>query len=379
MNASLLPLGYGLIGAGRFGRFCLDSYRGMNGVAPRAVADLEPETAQAAAEALGVEAEPDVESLLNRRDVELVHIATPPQTHHHLVTRALEADKHVLCEKPLATRLEEAEAMIGLARDRQRMLAVNLIMRYNPLCQAVRQIVDQRLLGLPLHGFFENYARDEPLPPEHWFWDPAKSGGIFIEHGVHFFDLFRWWLGPGFVRAAQQALRPRTELIERVNGTVSYNGDVLVNFYHGFTQAGRMDRQELRLHFERGTIQLYEWVPTAMEIDALADEPTRQRLEALLPRARTEVREAYRGDDRWVISRHHRCAVDGRYHITSSAGLPKDELYQHVVRALLSDQLAGTENPMHSRLITEADGYDSLVTAVEADALARESWIAAPR
>jgi hypothetical protein len=49
------------------------------------------------------------------------------------------------------------------------------------------------------------------------------------------------------------------------------------------------------------------------------------------------------------------------------------------VRALLSDQLAGTENPMHSRLITEADGYDSLVTAVEADALARESWIAAPR
>src|SRR5437773_8301363 len=80
--------------------------------------------------------------------------------------------------------------------------------RYNPLFDIVRRLIDSRVLGEFLHGYFENYASDEGLPAEHWFWDREKSGGIFIEHAVHFFDLFEGWLGEGEVVCAQASNRP---------------------------------------------------------------------------------------------------------------------------------------------------------------------------
>ena len=130
--------------------------------------------------------------------------------------------------------------------------------RYNPIYEAVNSLIRSAILGDVLHGYFENYASDENLPHHHWFWDRAKSGGIFIEHGVHFFDMFAGWLGSGTVVAAQRGIRPGSipTIEEHVQCTVRYDPTILVNFYHGFHQAGRMDRQELRLVFEWGDVTL---------------------------------------------------------------------------------------------------------------------------
>ena len=132
-----------------------------------------------------------------RDDVDVVYIATPPFLHHAQAMAALEAGKHVIVEKPLAMTVAQADELIAAARRRDRLLVANLMQRYNPLFDAVRRLVEARVLGEVLHGSFENYASDENLPAEHWFWDRAKSGGIFVEHGVHFFDLFAGWLGRG--------------------------------------------------------------------------------------------------------------------------------------------------------------------------------------
>jgi predicted dehydrogenase len=67
-----------------------------------------------------------------------------------------------------------------------------------------------------LRGTFENYASDEGLGPDHWFWDRTKSGGIFIEHGVHFFDMFAGWLGVGTVESAGRVRRPESGIEEQV-------------------------------------------------------------------------------------------------------------------------------------------------------------------
>ena len=94
--------------------------------------------------------------------------------------------------------------------------------RYNPLFDQVARLVESRVLGEVLHGSFENYASDENLPADHWFWDRTKSGGIFVEHGVHFFDLFAGWLGAGRVEAAQVGVRPGTAIEEHAASTVRY-------------------------------------------------------------------------------------------------------------------------------------------------------------
>ena len=126
------------------------------------------------------------------------------------------------------------------------------------------------MLGKFLHGYFENYASDEFLNPSHWFWDDTKSGGIFIEHGVHFFDLFAGWLGEGELVSALQIRRPGLEeyIVDRVQATVLYKEGV-VNFYHGFDQPKILDRQEMRLQFERGEITLFKWVPVRMQLHGL--------------------------------------------------------------------------------------------------------------
>ena len=157
----------------------------------------------------------DVEKLLARDDIDMVYIATPPFLHYSQALAALEAGKHVICEKPLAMTVEQADTMIAVGAEARPLAVANLMQRYNPIFDAVSRLIESHVLGDLLHGYFENYASDENLPREHWFWDRAKSGGIFIEHGVHFFDLFAGWLGPGAVVAAQRGIRPGSIAADR--------------------------------------------------------------------------------------------------------------------------------------------------------------------
>src|SRR5437773_7223936 len=262
------------------------------------MAGTHRQAAYAAAQRFGIPDIEEVDKLLARDDVDAVYIATPPFLHHPQAMAALEAGKHVIVEKPLALTAAQADELVAAARRRDRLLVANLMQRYNPLFAAVRRLVEARVLGEVLHGSFENYASDENLPGGHWFWDRSKSGGIFVEHGIHFFDLFAGWLGRGRVEAAQVGVRPGTSIEEHVHATVRYGDTALVTFYHGFHQAGRMDRQELRLVFERGDVTLHDWVPTRARIHALADERQTRELCDLFPGARLDVAASYGGTDR---------------------------------------------------------------------------------
>jgi len=366
-------LRYGLIGCGGFGRFCFEQYLKLPHLECVAVADLDEALAQRTAAQFGVLACESPSSLLAREDIDIVHLATPPFTHGPLGREALQAGKHVLCEKPLAVSMDEALELAALSKAQGLVLAVNMMMRYNPLCQSVKALIDAGALGQPLHAHFVNDARDEILPPGHWFWDPAKSGGIFIEHGVHFFDLFEWWFGPGEVMAAQQLGRPGSEIIEHVNCTVKYRDSVLVNFYHGFHQANRRDHQEWMIVFENGTLNMREWVPTSLELDFLATRATADTLARLFDRPTLSVEEEFAGEARHFVSRHQAREADARFRLTVPAHVAKPDLYGNMVRALLEDQLTAIRMPGHRRLVDETNGVTSLATAVRARQLAEEA------
>jgi predicted dehydrogenase len=359
------PVGYGLIGAGGFGRFCLDAYATEPSIECLAVADIDHGAARSIAEAAQVTAEQSVDSLLGRDDIELVHIATPPASHTALVTEALRAGKHVLCEKPLAVTASEGQALVALAAEQDRCLMVNLIMRYDPINRAVKRIIEQNLLGEVLHGFFENYAKDQPLGPDHWFWDPSRSGGIFVEHGVHFFDLLEWFLGPGEVESAQSARRPGTRVVDQVQCSVRYGSQTLINFYHGFIRPEILERQELRLVFEQGLVTLDEWLPTTLEIDCLADSQTVEAIEQLLPESTCQTLDDF--DDRagppvrWKPSQ-----ATGRFGIHGGAGMNKTELYQHVLRSLIADMAATIGNPEHRPTVDAQAAERCLLVAEQA-------------
>jgi predicted dehydrogenase len=367
MHAS--PVRLGVVGCGGFGLFALQHFTQVPGVVLVGMAGTHHPAALAAAARFGVENVDDVGALFRRDDVDVVYVATPPFLHYPQARAALEAGKHVIVEKPLALTVAQADELVATARRRDRLLIANLMQRYNPLFGAVRLLIDTKALGDVLHGTFENYASDENLPPEHWFWDRDKSGGIFVEHGVHFFDLFAGWLGPGRVEAAQVGVRPGTEIEEHVHATVRH-GAALVDFYHGFHQAGRMDRQELRLVFERGDVTLYDWVPTRARIHALVDERQTRELCDLFPGARLDVAVSYGGADRACRGRGKEIDAYQIIDLSFGDGQGKSPLYSWLLRSVMADQVAWVRDRNHKRVVTEANGRDSLATACEADALA---------
>jgi predicted dehydrogenase len=364
-------LGIGVIGLGGFGLFALQQFVQVPGVRLAGMAGTARPAALAAAQRYGLDDVVDVDRLLELPSVDLVYIATPPFLHYAQSKRALEAGKHVVCEKPLALTVEQADELVDLARRRDRLLVANLMQRYNPVFDVVGQVIERRPLGEFLHGYFENYASDENLPPEHWFWDRAKSGGIFVEHGVHFFDMLTGWLGSGEVVAAQASTRS-DGCEDQVQCTVRYPGEAHVNFYHGFHQPGRLDRQELRLVFERGDMLLQGWVPTSVHIHAVADEAQTRELSELLPEARIDVLKTYGPRERDFYSHGRQHDAYQEFDLRWD-GPQKMPLYCELLRRMMADQTAWIRDRGHQRKVTEQNGRDSVAMACAADALAHRT------
>jgi predicted dehydrogenase len=366
-------IGLGVIGCGGFGLFALQQFAQVPGIRLLGMAVTHRPASLAAASRFGIENTDDLGAFLARPDLGLVYIATPPLLHHAQALAALQAGKHVIVEKPLAMTIAQADELIAVARSRSLLLVANLMQRYNPLFDAVRRLVEGRVLGEVLRGTFENYASDENLPEEHWFWDRSRSGGIFVEHGVHFFDLFAGWLGRGRIESAQVGVRPGTSIEEHVRCTARYGDSALVDFYHGFHQAGRMDRQELRLVFERGDLTLHDWVPTRARVRALVDERQARDLCDLFPGSRLDVEASYGGEGRRCRGRGKAIDAYQVIEVSSGDGQSKSPLYCRLLRSMMEDQVAWIRDPGHPRVVTEVNGRDSLALACEADALAHRA------
>ncbi|XWW44267.1 Gfo/Idh/MocA family oxidoreductase [Fibrella sp. USSR17] len=369
-------LGIGVIGMGGFGLFAVQQFLQHPNTRLVAIAGSKREEAVRTAERFGAEQLATLDELVQHPDVDIVYIATPPFLHFEQAMLALEAGKHVICEKPLAMNPEEGRQMLAKAKEKGLLMVTNLMQRYNPLFARVKHLVEANLLGDFLHGYFENYAGDEGLSPQHWFWDRTKSGGIFIEHAVHFFDLFAGWFGEGEVVAAQLSKRPNSDDVEdQVQATVRYGtaekGHQYVNFYHGFTQTSRMDRQEMRLVFERGDITLHEWVPTRMVLRCVADEATTKALMDLFPGAQLNV-TANIDPSKPIGGRHKTFSAYQQIELKFGFEVEKQHRYSELLRLMFRDQAAAIAQPDVHRIIAEENGLTSLELAFAADQLARK-------
>jgi len=391
----------GLVGCGGFARFAVGQYRTLPGVSIEAVADVNPAAAERAATDLDAAVLPPGE-VLTHPALDLVYVATPPACHFEQAAAALSTGHHVLVEKPLATTADQARELGRIASARGLVCVANLLERYCPLAETVRRLIASRLLGGLVHGMFLNEAGDEGLGPEHWFWDRSVSGGIFVEHGVHFFDLVASWLGGGHVVSAARSVRwaPGADLFETgdggdsgepfeeqvvctcrypVNHSLALPGEprhahsgILFHFEHGFHQPGLLDRQEMRLVFERGELRLFDWVPTRGTLRALVDDEAAAALAAMLPGAIVRTTKRLAGGPRPVRGRFREWEATAIVEIEFAAG-DKMAVYAAAVRDLAADQIARIRDPAHLRRLTEADSVAAVALACAADQLAQGS------
>ena len=203
----MAEIGVGLVGYKFMGRAHSNAYRQVARFfdvdpAPRmaAICGRDEAGVREAAGTLGWESyETDYRKLIARDDIGLVDVVTPGNTHSEIVLTALEAGKHVLCEKPLANDLAEAREMMTAARNAGTVNMVCFNYRRAPAVQLARNLVEDGRLGEIRH-WRATYLQDFIMDPEFpliWRLKREVSGsGALGDIGAHIIDLAHFVVGP---------------------------------------------------------------------------------------------------------------------------------------------------------------------------------------
>ncbi|MCU9615108.1 Gfo/Idh/MocA family oxidoreductase [Caldibacillus lycopersici] len=191
----------GVIGCGSIARYRhLPEYHANKNVEIVAVCDIVPERAEEMAKQYGATAYTDYQELVNLENLDAVSVCLPNYLHAPVSIAALNAGKHVLCEKPMATSKEEAEAMIEAAKANGRKLMIGHNQRFVASHQKAKEIIESGKLG-KIYSFKTTFGHGGPEGwsidgADSWFFNKEKAFiGAMGDLGVHKADLMRYLLG----------------------------------------------------------------------------------------------------------------------------------------------------------------------------------------
>lgn len=166
-----------------------------------AVANRGREKAERFADMVGLDRSAvytEYRQLLNRGDIDVVDLALPPELNPKVAQAAAETGIHVICEKPIAAKLEQAHMMALIPEQFGVQLLIAENFRYDNAVRQARDLLDEGQLSPP---FMLSYEFVQPVPPgdeiasRPWRQQPSHPGGIFSDHGVHMIDITRFLMG----------------------------------------------------------------------------------------------------------------------------------------------------------------------------------------
>ncbi|MCH7764061.1 MAG: Gfo/Idh/MocA family oxidoreductase [Candidatus Marinimicrobia bacterium] len=369
----------GLIGYGGFGQFLHAAWVNNKAVELIAIADVQPKQEIPN----GITFYHNWKKLINNSSIEIVSIATPPATHAEIACLSLEMGKHVLLEKPMATSLSDAQKIIDVAKNSNRVLMIDYMLRFHPLIEILKDWTQSASFGRLRRIGVENYAQDESLPKNHWFWDQTQSGGILVEHAVHFIDLVNYISGsnPNYVSGTSHWRNEKQE--DQALVTVRYENGLIATHYHDFSRPGFFEQTSLVFVFDLAQITLNGWIPISGHFTALINQQTEKELSrlpqleinqnvpinevdnlsrpagwggitSLSPKSSSEV---HSGGKYYQVDK----LVSGRFALSKTKG----EIYGEVLNSLLTEFITAIENPGYHPRITPMDGYNSLRIALQ--------------
>jgi len=195
-----------LVGAGRQGRAILAELQKIEGVTIAAICDTDPGRLKKAGRRVqGCRSYATHQELLEKEsDVQAVIVATPTHLHRGPALDALAAGKHVYCEAPLASTIEDSKALAAAARKSDRVFACSLLARSNPIYKLARSFFRsgslRDLVSLRAQDFAKTSWRSSAPDANrekllNWRLDKSVSLGLPGELGTHQFDAYHWFLG----------------------------------------------------------------------------------------------------------------------------------------------------------------------------------------
>lgn len=280
-------LNIGVIGAGSISEVHFNAYKNNPDVNMYAVCDLNEQRAKEKAELYGAEkVYTDYQEMLADPNLHAVSVCTWNNTHAEISVAALQAGKHVLCEKPLSRTVEEALKVEEAVKSSGRIFQVGFVRRYSTNTNVLKKFIDQGDLGEIY------YAKATCLRrlgnPGGWFADKERSGGgPLIDLGVHIIDISWYLMGKPKVKSISgnvyTLLGNRSNIenksfykaadYDASKNTVEDSANALIRFENGaslmvdvsFTLHNKQDELSVKLFGTKGGAELEPELTLAME------------------------------------------------------------------------------------------------------------------
>lgn len=189
---------FGIIGCGKIGIRHIDFLREMDGVRVLAVCDIIPERARQIARQINTDFFTNYKDLLKIQQIDIVNICTPNGLHAQISVDALNADKHVLCEKPMCLKVEEADKIIDVLKNTNKKFFVVKQNRFNLPIKILKNALDKGMFG-KIYSITSNAIwnrRPEYYKEEQWRGTITLDGGALATQFSHFIDMMQWIGGP---------------------------------------------------------------------------------------------------------------------------------------------------------------------------------------
>ena len=198
----------GIIGAGFMGETHASAIKKIEYADIVAIVDKVEVKGKNFAEKFNANYYSNLDDLLDNEDLDCVHVCVPTFMHTDIVKKAASAGKHILCEKPVALSLKEADEMIEAVKANKVKFMVGHVLRFWPEYVKAKELVDSGKIGKPLYVFCERLAVSPDWFEENWGLNEEKSGGVPIDLVVHDLDYLNWIFGKPSIVKAQGVYNP---------------------------------------------------------------------------------------------------------------------------------------------------------------------------
>jgi len=187
-------IGVGVIGLGRLGSSYAKYFHGrIDGATLVAVSDVSEAAVTSIATDLDVsKSYINYQDLISADEVEAVVVVSPTSTHKEIVLAAAKQGKAIFCEKPLSISLDKARVMCEAVQQSGVFFQMGFMRRFDKGYVAAKSKIEAGGIGTPV--VFKSSSRD-PYRPSLEYLDPAHSGGLLVDCGIHDLDLARWFMG----------------------------------------------------------------------------------------------------------------------------------------------------------------------------------------
>lgn len=191
-------VGIGIIGTGFARKVQIPCFLECENASIVSIASGQLKNAESAAKEFSIKHfTDDWRETVKREDVDLVCITTPPDRHYEMTLAAIENGKHILCEKPMAMNVKEAEAITAKAKEKGVLALIDHELRFQTGRQKAFQILREGAIGKVRHAKynFRNASRGDAGLPFTWWSSQSHGGGALGAIGSHIIDSFNWFLG----------------------------------------------------------------------------------------------------------------------------------------------------------------------------------------